>query len=85
LALGGGWGEIRLGRDYTPHFWNHTVFDPFGTNGVGTTQTLNSSNGGTTTFALPTDITYLCGFERLQQLRSWATWAASTPAPVLQG
>ena len=46
VSLGGGWGEVRLGRDYTPQFWNLTVFDPFGTNGVGTTQTLNSSLGG---------------------------------------
>ncbi|NDZ18826.1 porin [Variovorax sp. WS11] len=36
VSLSGGFGEIRLGRDYTPHFWNDTVFDPFGTNGVGT-------------------------------------------------
>jgi len=35
-SLAGGWGEIRLGRDYVPTFWNLTVFDPFGTNGVGT-------------------------------------------------
>lgn len=41
VSLGGRWGELRLGRDYVPHFWNLTVFDPFGTNGVGTTQTLN--------------------------------------------
>jgi predicted porin len=34
LSLMGGFGELRLGRDYTPDFWNHTVFDPFGTNGV---------------------------------------------------
>jgi predicted porin len=40
VSLGGGWGELRLGRDYTPQFWNLTVFDPFGTNGVGTTATL---------------------------------------------
>ena len=46
VSLGGGWGEVRLGRDYTPQFWNLTVFDPFGTNGVGTTQTLNSTLGG---------------------------------------
>jgi len=46
VSLSGGFGEVRLGRDYTPHFWNLTVFDPFGTNGVGTTQTLNSSLGG---------------------------------------
>lgn len=35
VSLLGGFGEVRLGRDYTPTFWNHTVFDPFGTNGVG--------------------------------------------------
>lgn len=46
VSLAGGWGEVRLGRDYTPQFWNLTVFDPFGTNGVGTTQTLNSTLGG---------------------------------------
>ena len=28
-------GELRLGRDYVPAFWNLTIFDPFGTNGVG--------------------------------------------------
>lgn len=35
VSLLGGFGEVRLGRDYTPTFWNHTVFDPFGTIGVG--------------------------------------------------
>jgi predicted porin len=40
VSLAGGWGEIRLGRDYTPSFWNLTVFDPFGTNGVGTNMML---------------------------------------------
>lgn len=35
VALAGGFGEVRLGRDYTPTFWNTTVYDPFGTNGVG--------------------------------------------------
>ena len=28
-------GELRLGRDYTPTFWNLTIFDAFGTNGLG--------------------------------------------------
>jgi predicted porin len=36
VSLSGNFGEIRLGRDYTPTFWNDTVFDPFGANGVGT-------------------------------------------------
>ncbi|MBN8746060.1 Outer membrane porin protein 32 [Xylophilus ampelinus] len=36
VSLSGGFGELRLGRDYKPTFWNLTVFDPFGTNGSGT-------------------------------------------------
>ncbi|WP_307599166.1 porin [Variovorax boronicumulans] len=44
VSLSGGFGEIRLGRDYTPTFWNDTVFDPFGTNGVGT-NLINTANG----------------------------------------
>jgi predicted porin len=35
VSLSGNWGELRLGRDYVPTFWNITIFDPFGTNGVG--------------------------------------------------
>lgn len=30
-----GLGELRLGRDYTPTFWNISQFSPFGTVGVG--------------------------------------------------
>lgn len=29
------YGELRLGRDYTPTFWNVSTFAPFGTVGVG--------------------------------------------------
>jgi len=61
VSWGGGWGELRLGRDYTPHFWNHTVYDPFGTNGVGTSQLLNSSLGGPTTVRASNSIAYLYG------------------------
>ncbi|QRY31849.1 porin [Variovorax sp. PDNC026] len=35
VSLSGPFGEFRLGRDYNPTFYNDTVFDPFGTNGVG--------------------------------------------------
>jgi predicted porin len=58
VSLGGNMGEARLGRDYTPHFWNQTVYDVFGTNGVGTTQTLNSSLGGVTTVRASNSIGY---------------------------
>jgi predicted porin len=40
-VLGGTWGEIRLGRDYTPSFWVLFAYDPFRTGvgfGVATTQ-----------------------------------------------
>jgi predicted porin len=46
VSLAGGWGELRLGRDYTPQFWNLALFDPFGVVGVGTNQALGSSIGG---------------------------------------
>jgi predicted porin len=43
VSLGGDWGEVRLGRDYTPQFWNLVAYDPFTNVGVGVTQTLASS------------------------------------------
>ena len=50
ISLIGGFGEIRLGRDYTPSFWNKTVFDPFGTNGIGSELNVESTLGsGATT------------------------------------
>ena len=46
----GGFGEVRMGRDYTPSFWNYTIFDPFGTNGMGSSFNIVSSLGsGATT------------------------------------
>jgi predicted porin len=58
VSLSGGFGELRLGRDYTPQFWNLTIFDPFGTNGVGTTQTLNSIITGATAVRASNSIGY---------------------------
>ena len=50
VSLMGGFGEVRLGRDYTPSFWNYTFFDPFGTNGPGSMLNLVSTLGsGATT------------------------------------
>ena len=46
VTLSGKMGEVILGRDYTPQFWSETVYDPFGTNGVGTNIAFNK--GGTT-------------------------------------
>ena len=52
VSLSGGFGEIRLGRDYTPTFWNDTVFDPFGTNGVGT-NLISTANDAFNGFGTP--------------------------------
>ena len=47
VSLMGGFGEVRVGRDYTPLFWNQTMYDPFGTNGVGASQANASANPAT--------------------------------------
>jgi predicted porin len=52
VSLSGGFGEVRIGRDYTPTFWNDTVFDPFGTNGVGT-NIVNSAHSMVLGFTNP--------------------------------
>ncbi len=59
LSVMGGFGEVRLGRDYTPHFWNHTFYDPFGTNGVGSSIALTGSAGGVVTVRASNTIGYL--------------------------
>lgn len=61
LSLMGGFGEVRLGRDYVPHFWNHTFYDPFGTNGVASSMALNGSlvAVGATTVRASNSIGYL--------------------------
>ncbi|MGJ7511211.1 porin [Variovorax sp. GT1P44] len=45
VSLSGVFGEVRLGRDYSPGFWNDSVFDPFNSNGVGTSLVF-VANGG---------------------------------------
>lgn len=43
-------GELRLGRDYVPSFWNLAVFDVYGANGIGNDTNLisvaNPANSG---------------------------------------
>ncbi|MDO9089923.1 MAG: porin [Burkholderiaceae bacterium] len=59
VSLAGNWGELRAGRDYTPHFWTLTEFDPFGTLGVGSTLTLVSTIGGVTAVRASNSVGYL--------------------------
>ena len=47
VSLAGPFGEVRLGRDYVPAFWNTAIFDPFGTGGgIGANQIYFSGLGG---------------------------------------
>ena len=54
VSLSGAFGEVRIGRDYTPTFWNDTTFDPFGTNGVGSNVIFGAHLAPTATPASPT-------------------------------
>ena len=58
VSLAGGFGEIRLGRDYTPQFWNLTVFDPYGTVGVGTNLMTSLNISGPTSVRASNTIGY---------------------------
>ena len=62
LDLAGSFGAIRLGRDYTPTFWNHTVFDPFGTLGSGAGSNITGvGTNGTTGARSSNGVSYLYG------------------------
>lgn len=56
VSLMGGFGEIRLGRDYTPSFWNLTIFDPFGTNGLGSSLNITATTLGLPAGSAPTTV-----------------------------
>jgi predicted porin len=63
IGLRGGFGEVRMGRDYTPTFWNHAVYNAFGTNGLGNSvNTFGAANplgsGATTAVRTNNGISY---------------------------
>nr|WP_283254328.1 porin [Ramlibacter paludis] len=55
VALGGNWGEVRLGHDFVPTHYNSIYFDPFNANGVARAGNFTFSAAGTG--SLPTSIT----------------------------
>jgi predicted porin len=61
VSLGGDWGEIRLGRDFAPQYFNIDDFDPFATSGSGVNQVLNSAITGPTLVRVSNSISYLYG------------------------
>lgn len=46
VSLSSGWGEMRLGRDYSVAYYNRFEFDPFGNSGVGASQAFTSALTG---------------------------------------
>lgn len=51
VSVAGPFGELRLGRDYVPTFWNLVDFSPFGYNGIGSPAgTASTLGSGATTF-----------------------------------
>jgi len=52
VGVMGGFGEVRMGRDYTPLFTVHGIADPFGTNGVGSSGNLLFSTVGVSSTAI---------------------------------
>lgn len=65
VSLIGGFGELRLGRDYTPTFTVHTKYDPFGTNGLGSSISMfGTTFGGLSSSAVRSDngVGYLATF-----------------------
>lgn len=52
LALSGAFGEVRLGRDYTPTFTNLAVFDVYGTTGFAGVANLVGGGGPASVGAL---------------------------------
>ena len=59
VGLKGGFGEVQAGREYTPTFWNTTIFDPFGTNGVGSSINITHNVGQLTYIRASNMINYL--------------------------
>jgi predicted porin len=45
VSLSGNFGEVRLGRDYTPTYLGYSDYDPFGDNGVAASGKFDSSLG----------------------------------------
>ncbi len=61
LSLGGPMGELRLGRDYTPSYWNIANFDPWGNLGIAKSLTTELAITGPTGVRASNSVSYLYG------------------------
>lgn len=85
VGLKGGFGEVRLGRDYTPTFWNHSSYTVFGTNGLGTSNLTYSvlGSGATTLVRADNAVSYftpvIAGFQGQIMVGLKESTAENTP------
>lgn len=61
LSLGGPWGELRMGREYTPSYWNLANYDPTGNLGIIKSVTVENAITGPTGVRASNSISYLYG------------------------
>jgi predicted porin len=59
VSLGGRWGEIRAGRDYTPQYINLMTYEPTSATGVGTAVNVTNIITGPTAQRASNQVTYL--------------------------
>jgi predicted porin len=58
VSLGGPWGEVRAGRDYSLQYMNLLTYDPTGASGVGTGVNLTNIITGPTARRASNQVTY---------------------------
>ena len=58
VSLMGNFGEVRLGRDYTPQYLSQLAFDPFGTVGVGAIANIQAAPAYTTSQRASNSVAY---------------------------
>ncbi len=51
ISLSGRFGEVRIGRDFTPTYLNMIGFEPWGGRGIASIGTLGQSTGGVNSYA----------------------------------
>lgn len=59
VSVSGRWGEVRLGRDYVPQYWNRSNFDPFTSVGVGQSTIHTLAITGNTSVRASNSVGYL--------------------------
>jgi predicted porin len=82
VSLSGGFGEIRIGRDLDPSYWNLAIFDPFSTLGVGSGFNLitNLGSGAATLFRADNAVAYFLP-PNLGGFYGQAMWAPDEGVP----